>query len=72
MYRLKRCTNYIKKINKKTTELIVKKQTCICDRGQLVLFTLSFKTVRYREKKITLHNLYSNLPSGLLTLGLTV
>lgn len=24
MYRLKRCTNYIKKINKKTTELIVK------------------------------------------------
>lgn len=49
MYRLKRCTNYIKKINK-NNRADSKKQTCVCDRGQLVLFTLSFKTVRYREK----------------------
>lgn len=46
-------------------------KNCICDRGQLVsflflIFINFFNTVRYR--KITLHNLYSKLPSDLLTL----
>lgn len=70
MYRLKRCTNYIKKPTQ-TTDLIVKKNPAFVTEVNSFYF-IFLLILRDIGKKITLHNLYSKLPSDLLTLWMMV